>query len=34
MLKDPTTGADFPTSRPLFVRQNGGPKLVGTGSCS
>jgi hypothetical protein len=33
MLTDPTTGAPYPTSRPLFIRQNGGPKLVGTGSC-
>jgi hypothetical protein len=33
-LKDPTTGADYPTSRPLFVRQNAGPKLVGSGSCT
>ena len=34
MLTDPTTGAEYPTSRPLFIRQNGGPKLVGSGSCS
>jgi hypothetical protein len=33
MLKDPLTGADFPTSRPLFIRQNAGPRLRGTGSC-
>jgi len=33
-LTDPTTGGPLPTARPLFVRQNGGPKLVGSGSCS
>jgi hypothetical protein len=34
MLTDPTTGQEYPTSRPLFIRQNGGPKLVGSGTCS
>jgi hypothetical protein len=32
-LKDPTTGADYPTSRPLFIKQDAGPKLKGTGTC-
>jgi hypothetical protein len=32
-LKDPTTGADYPTSRPLFVKQDAGPKLRGSGTC-
>jgi len=34
MLTDPTTGQEYPTSRPLFMRQIAGPKLVGNGSCS
>jgi hypothetical protein len=34
MLKDPATGADLPTSRPLFIRQNSGPALRGTKTCS
>ena len=34
MLTDPTTGQEYPTSRPLFIRQNAGPKLVGNGNCS
>jgi hypothetical protein len=33
-LLDPTTGAPLPTARPLFLRQIGGPRLIGTGSCS
>jgi hypothetical protein len=33
-LVDPTTGGPYPTARPLFIRQNGGPRLVGTGNCS
>jgi hypothetical protein len=33
-LTDPTTGAPLPTSRPLFIRQNGGPRLIGNGTCS
>jgi len=33
-LTDPTTGGTFPTARPLFIRQNGGPRLIGNGSCS
>jgi hypothetical protein len=32
-LTDPTTGAPYPTARPLFVRQNRGPSLYSTGSC-
>ena len=32
-LTDPTTGGPLPTARPLFIRQNGGPRLIGTGSC-
>jgi hypothetical protein len=32
-LLDPTTGAPLPTSRPLFVRQDAGPRLIGNGSC-
>jgi hypothetical protein len=37
MMKDPATGGELPTSRPLFVRQNSGPPLYtgnGTGDCS
>jgi hypothetical protein len=34
MLTDPTTGAPLPTARPLFIRQNGGPRLIGSGTCS
>jgi hypothetical protein len=37
MMKDPATGNELPTSRPLFVRQNSGPPLFtgsGTGDCS
>jgi hypothetical protein len=33
-LVDPTTGGPLPTARPLFLRQNGGPRLVGAGNCS
>jgi hypothetical protein len=33
-LTDPTTGAPLPTARPLFIRQNGGPRLIGNGNCS
>ena len=33
-LMDPTTGGPLPTARPLFIRQNGGPRLIGSGSCS
>lgn len=33
-LTDPTTGGPLPTSRPLFIRQNGGPRLIGSGTCS
>jgi hypothetical protein len=32
-LIDPATGAPFPTARPLFLRQNAGPALRGTGTC-
>lgn len=32
-LTDPTTGGPYPTARPLFVRQNGGPRLIGSGTC-
>jgi hypothetical protein len=32
-LTDPTTGAPLPTARPLFIRQVGGPRLLGTGNC-
>ena len=34
MLADATTGAPYPTARPLFIRQNGGPRLVGSGTCN
>jgi hypothetical protein len=34
LLTDPTTGGPLPTARPLFIRQNGGPRLIGTGTCS
>jgi hypothetical protein len=33
-LFDPTTAGALPTARPLFIRQNGGPRLIGTGNCS
>jgi hypothetical protein len=33
-LFDPTTGGPYPTARPLFIRQNAGPALRGTGTCS
>jgi hypothetical protein len=33
-ILDPTTGAPYPTARPLFIRQNAGPRLIGTGNCS
>jgi hypothetical protein len=32
-LTDPTTGGPLPTARPLFIRQNGGSRLIGTGTC-
>jgi hypothetical protein len=32
-LTDPTTGGPLPTARPLFIRQNGGPRLIGNGNC-
>ncbi len=34
LLKDPTTGSTYPTARPLFIRQNGGPRLIGSGNCT
>ncbi|HEY2935335.1 MAG TPA: hypothetical protein VGJ25_01965 [Gaiellaceae bacterium] len=34
MLTDPTTGAPYPTSRPLFTRQTSGPALRGNRSCA
>ncbi len=33
-LTDPTTGGPLPTARPLFIRQTGGPRLIGRGSCT
>jgi hypothetical protein len=33
-LTDPTTGGAFPTARPLFLRQDSGPALRGTRSCT
>jgi len=33
-LSDPTTGGPLPTARPLFLHQNGGPALIGSGTCS
>jgi len=33
-LSDPTTGGPYPTARPLFLRQNGGQRLIGSGNCS
>jgi hypothetical protein len=33
-LVDPLTGGTYPTARPLFLRQNGGPRLIGKGTCS
>lgn len=32
--KDPITGGDLETSRPIFVKQTSGPRLRGTGDCS
>jgi hypothetical protein len=32
-LTDPTTGGPYPTARPLFLRQDSGPRLSGTGTC-
>jgi len=32
-LVDPLTGADYPTSRPIFIRQTSGPSLRSSGSC-
>jgi hypothetical protein len=37
MMKDPVTGNELPTSRPIFIRQSSGPPLytgTGTGDCS
>src|SRR5207244_8353327 len=34
MLTDPATGGPYPTARPLFLRQNSGPALRGTNTCS
>jgi hypothetical protein len=33
-LTDPATGGPYPTARPLFLRQNGGPRLIGSGTCT
>src|SRR5438132_4451486 len=33
-LTDPTTGGTLPTARPLFLRQNGGPSLLGPRTCT
>jgi hypothetical protein len=33
-LTDPATGGPYPTARPLFIRQNGGPRLIGSGTCT
>jgi len=33
-LFDPTTGAPYPTARPLFIRQNAGPALYSGRNCS
>src|SRR4029077_16867000 len=32
--RDQLTGAPYPTARPLFIRQNAGPALIGTKNCS
>jgi hypothetical protein len=32
--KDPTSGGELPTSRPIFLRQDAGPRLRGSGDCS
>lgn len=32
--KDPATGGELPTSRPVFLRQDSGPRLRGSGDCS
>ena len=33
-ITDPLTGADYPTARPIFLRQNAGPALIGKNTCS
>ena len=33
-FKDPVTGGELPTSRPIFLRQDSGPRLRGEGDCS
>jgi hypothetical protein len=33
-LTDPFSGGPLPTARPLFIRQNGGPRLTGSGTCA
>ena len=33
MLKDPSTGMDYPTARPLFIRQKSGPSLIAGTTC-
>jgi hypothetical protein len=32
-ITDPTTGAPYPTARPLFIKQNRGPALYGSRTC-
>ncbi len=32
-LVDPATGGPYPTARPLFLDQDAGPALVGSGTC-
>jgi hypothetical protein len=32
--KDPVTGGELPTSRPIFLHQTSGPRLRGAGDCS
>jgi hypothetical protein len=33
-IKDALTGGELPTSRPIFLRQDSGPRLRGSGDCS
>ena len=33
-VTDPATGGTLPPARPLFLRQSGGPSLLGPGTCS
>jgi hypothetical protein len=34
VLTNPITGGPLPTARPLFIRQNADPTLIGSGQCT